>query len=427
MKNRPQLAPPRSLGMMSEAELEKIHQEVIGSLSAARVRLEGGKAVACGTGEGRDGPQATGAPSTNRGVKSENGPVSARLVLEDGEVKEIPARRGWGGESAFIDWVNFTTDEVDFFFGTNPVTDPDVMDLISYRCKEIYGFGITEQYEGGRNFYKRAYKLGDSYGMVCIGGQRSTVLVMLSGEGCAAAREGWESRLHDFLTKCGSRAKLTRVDLSHDFYHGELHGPVKPGQLLGYSVDQADSEYDQGLFCSGGRMPEIEHRGNWKRPNGKGRTLYIGSRQSGKYCRIYEKGKQLGDKSSSWCRVEVEVKSINRIIPFDVLLRPGEYLAASYPAFAMLSERQERILTTQKSTEIKYDAMVRYVERQCGAAINVMCEIEIDIETVIEKIRKLDCIPARLKIPGYQFGGESIHERERPAVNEEIFFEQAFS
>lgn len=41
-------------------------------------------------------------------------------------------------------------------------------------------------------------------------------------------------------------------------------------------------------------------------PNG--RTLYIGSRQSTAYLRLYEKGKQLGESDSTWVRVELEVK-----------------------------------------------------------------------------------------------------------------------
>lgn len=51
-----------------------------------------------------------------------------------------------------------------------------------------------------------------------------------------------------------------------------------------------------------------------------------------------KKGRQLGDKASEWVRVEAEMKSVNRIIPFDALLRPGEYLAAAYPAFAWINE-----------------------------------------------------------------------------------------
>ena len=39
-----------------------------------------------------------------------------------------------------------------------------------------------------------------------------------------------------------------------------------------------------------------------------GRTLYVGSRESIAYLRLYEKGKQLGDHTSTWVRAELEVK-----------------------------------------------------------------------------------------------------------------------
>ncbi|UWT36668.1 replication initiation factor domain-containing protein [Neisseria gonorrhoeae] len=40
-----------------------------------------------------------------------------------------------------------------------------------------------------------------------------------------------------------------------------------------------------------------------------GKTYGIGSRESSKYVRIYEKGKQLGDKTSTWTRFEIEFKA----------------------------------------------------------------------------------------------------------------------
>jgi phage replication initiation protein len=411
MKKIP-LAPPRDLGLMPESEHDQIYQAVLHSIDEARQRKAAESALRDATSASEAGSAAR-APATNRGGKSE---IAARLVLEDGEVMEVPARRGWGGDHAFLDWVNFTTDETDFFFGMSLISDEEVIDRVSFYCKEIFGFGISQERATGANFYQRSYVLGENCGMVCHGGQRSTVLVMLSGEGCAAAREGWEKRLYDFLTKCGPRAKLTRLDLAHDIYDG-----------VAYSVDQADADFDAGLFNCGGRHPNHEQRGNWKRPTGKGRTLYIGSRENGKFCRVYEKGRQLGDKTSPWVRVEVEMKSVSRIIPFDALLRPGEYLAASYPAFAWLSERQERVLTTQKKTEITYDAMCDWAKRQMGAFVNVLVEIEGSAEKAVAKIIKEGAIPSRLKVPSWLFVDAAIHEQPREKPNEEMFFQAAFA
>lgn len=402
-------APARNLGLVPAAELADIYSQVQESIRLAHERTAAA-AVLCDEGAQ---PAGAVAPATNRGGKSE---IGARLVLEDGEVMEVPARRTWGGDSAFLDWVNFTTDEVDFMFGMNLIPDEEIIDRVSFKCEEIFGFGITKQRQTGANFYQRSYVLGQGCGMVCHGGQRSTVLVMLSGEGCAAAKEGWEKRLYDFLCKCGARAKLTRVDLAHDVYDGKS-----------YSVDRADADFDAGLFNCGGRDPNHEYRGNWKKPNGKGRTIYVGNRENGKFCRVYEKGRQLGDKNSEWVRVEVEMKSVSRILEYEILLYPGRYLAASYPAFAWISAHQERILTTQKKTQITYASMCRWAKTQIGAVVNVMMEIEGGAEQVVQKLIKLGRIPARLNNPDWKFGGDFLHNDQRIKLNAEQFFEAAFA
>ena len=401
---------------LSQAALDAIYADVLKHREQAEANLRVFAVARDATGGEARAAGASSAPATNRGGKSETEEktpeiIAARLELEDGKILEIPARRTWGGTSAFIDWVNFTADERAYFFGTAPVSDNEVMDLISHRCKEIFGFGITSQRATGANFYDRSYILGEGYGVVCHGGQRGTVLVMLSGEGCAASKDGWHERLHEFLSKHENpyRAKLTRVDLAHDIYDGKT-----------YNVDKADHDFDTGLFNCGGRNPNHEYRGNWKRPTGKGRTLYIGTRSNGKFCRIYEKGRQLGDKTSEWVRVEVEMKAVNRYLPLDILLQPGQYLAASYPALGWISQHQERIVTTQKKTEITYQTMCDWLKRQAGAAINVLVAIEGSAEKAIEKVIR-DEIPARLKLPMWQTVGQCIHETPRTVPNPEIY------
>lgn len=397
MRRRPPAAPDLSIGRLNQSDFDKIALEVSRSISAAQLRVTEAEAKREETSVS-EARSASRPPSTNRGVKSE---IAARLVLEDGQVMEIPARKTFGGENAFIDWLNFTSDERDFFFGAYPVTENEVVSMISYRCLQIFGFGITQTCPSGKNFYHRSYVLGDGCGFICHGGQRDTVLVVLSGAGCEAAQDGWELRLHDFLNACGPRAKITRIDLAHDIYDGAAYG-----------VDRADKDFDVGLYNCGGRNPNIEHRGNWRKPTGKGRTIYFGNRESGKFCRIYEKGRQLGDKSSEWVRVEVEMKAVNRIIPFRVLLHPGEYLAASYPALGWINVRQERILTTQKKTEITYESMKAWAKRQLGAVVNVLVEIEGNAEKAVAAIIKEGAIPGRLKLPSWRDGGEFFHNQK---------------
>lgn len=388
-------------------QLERIGEDVAASLRSARAEA----ARVHRTEEERTAPLLP--PASNTGGKSSVGSagqeIPSRFLMVDGKPMEVPARRGYGADAAFVDWVNFTCQEEAFWrLGVKPgqktytpVVDSDVVEFVSVQCLRIFGFGITSRREGGANFYRDSYVLGDGWGMVCHGGQRGTVLVTLSGQGCAAAAPGWEARLQLFLEESSPyNSRITRCDLSYDDYDGEM------------DIEDLDMMYEAGLFNCGGRMPDIEFRGNWKRPNGKGRTVYVGNRKNGKFFRGYEKGKQLGDPTSPWVRLECELKSVDRMIPFDVLTRAGQYLAATYPALGFISRHQERILTTQKTMQVAYKSMVGWLKTQAGAAINAMLEIEGTAEAVISAIRR-DAIPSRLKVPDYRLGGATIETRER--------------
>lgn len=303
--------------------------------------------------------------STSSGPK----PVQCRLPAEN--------------EVAVVDWVNFT-------IGIETLGDKFLIDADSYDYEDIwmnaifaleiylqhiFGFGITLQNKSGRNFYKESYVLGDGMGLVCIGGQRNTILIMLSGKGCSFANEGWEKRLYTFLSTVAKRAKLTRIDLAHDDFEGK-----------NVNVDWANYQDDIGGFSCGNRSPNVEHKGNWKRPNGRGRTLNIGSRESGKYLRVYEKGRAEGDPDDNWQRAEVEFKSSDRILPFDMLLAPTEYFIASYPCFTFLSEKQPtRIQTIKKTAVINFETAIANLKHQYGKYINFFKQI-FEPEELISKL-----------------------------------------
>ena len=89
------------------------------------------------------------------------------------------------------------------------------------------------------------------------------------------------------------RSRMTRWDGAVDDYIGK--------RGIDWAVDQDKC----GGFNAGGAQPRCRQNGNWIKPDGKGRTLYIGERKNGNMGRIYEKGKQLGDPNSRWTRFEV--------------------------------------------------------------------------------------------------------------------------
>lgn len=213
---------------------------------------------------------------------------------------------------------------------------------------------------GGWQGYESRVDLG-GFGLLGYGGehQRGTVHIELNAHGCARIQD-WNA-VRVWCEAYGVR--ITRVDLAHDDFSGKTVNIVK-----------AREWFDEGQFTTGGRAPEarmIDDLGS-----GKGKTVYVGKRQNGKLCRVYEKGKQLGDPASPWCRVEVEFRGKDRDIPHDVVTRPSEYLAGAYPCLAYLSERQDKIRTLTKSGEIIYAHMVQCLRSQYGPALNVMLRVE---------------------------------------------------
>ncbi|MDW5418871.1 replication initiation factor domain-containing protein [Iodobacter sp. CM08] len=346
-------------------------------------------------------PSNTGVTTTEcKGSKSSDLDLQPLklVVTNTGDIVEFPQRRGWGGDHAFVDWLNITVHKstadqyADFC-----VTAEDYILAVSMRLEAIFGFGVTNKCTNGRNFYHQAYELGDGWGYLCIGGQRETILIMLNGSGCTAAKYGWEGRMHDWLINEAENPRITRVDCAYDDYMGE-----------NYSVDRAETDFDDGKFqCYRGTAPECEQIGNWKRPNGKGRTFATGLRRSGKYSRTYERGKKFGCKESPWVRIEVEFKSVDRVIPFDILLVAGEYLAASYPAFAWINEKQCRIQSNKVETKINYNRALEIIQRQYGHYFDTLIHIEGSADALIAKIRR-DGEPKRLKVADYRFSAEPM-------------------
>jgi phage replication initiation protein len=304
----------------------------------------------------------------------------------------IPIKSEYANSDAgFIDWLNFT-------FGTEyyGYNYSDWIYKLSDDLESIFGFGITEQRDRGLNFYEKSYVLGNDWGFVCLGGNLDTVLIVLNAKGCAASKPGWEEELHCW-SKSVPRFRITRIDLACDDFEGK------------YDVDRAVSDYDNGLFGMGGRIPEIQQLGNWRNVlSFKGRTVYIGSRSSGKLCRIYEKGKQLGEAFSKWVRIECEFHNKDRLIPSDTLLYPGNYLAGAYPAFFFISTQQSRIKTLKKIHESTYENLVNTARRQFGKLLYYMSFVENSAQDILDKLT-IPEFPASLAIPSFVDSYPPIH------------------
>lgn len=335
---------------------------------------------------------------------------NVELVMSDGQIKIMPTRIPAVGHCAVIDWVNLTVHE-DTFLGTSGKQLFDTQDYVieaSRICHKIFGFGVTADNQKIMNFYKNSWILGDGFGFVCYGGQADTLMIVLSGTGCLHAAEGWERRLYQFLTTTAKRPQLTRIDLAHDDFESKFITP-----------QWAEAQWVEGNMSLCANAPNIEKRGNWHRPNGRGRTLYIGSRESGKFARFYEKGKKEGDTESAWTRAEIELKSSDRLIPLDILLTPSDYFLGAYPCLAFLKSEittPERIKVKQKAASITFERSIEIVKTQMGRYITFLRGHFNDDDVLLAKISHPDreSVPKRLKqaLKGLNTCGDFLHELE---------------
>lgn len=256
---------------------------------------------------------------------------------------------------------------------------------------EIFGFGIAQKREKGMHWNKFGYDLQDDLGIVLYGHNNKRITVQINGTGCALARKGWNEQLYKFL-KCQAKSpKLNRVDIAFDDFESEF-----------VSVDLADQWDNQDLFWCGGRNSEVNHLGDWKRINGKGRTLTIGNRSSSKFLRFYERGKKEGDSLSLWTRAELELKSSDRYLPLDVLLTPSTYFKGAYPALEALANRlndfvaPEKCELVKKQANINVDKALEVLKHQFGKYIRQFRKF-INDEDLLNLISSdKDIVPKRL-------------------------------
>lgn len=187
----------------------------------------------------------------------------------------------------------------------------------------------------------------------------------ISGAGCGRVSD-W-GLVRSFIEGLEA-AKITRVDLAVDCLAGE------------FGVEDARSWYELGEFHAGGRVPRHSCPGDWFNPAYRGgegicygRTLEVGRRENGKMLRAYEKGRQLGDSESPWTRFEVELRNIDRDIPFDVLTERDRYFAGAYECLKrVLPVAGERIKTHQADGEIALSQYVKHANAGYGQVVSVL-------------------------------------------------------
>jgi phage replication initiation protein len=179
-------------------------------------------------------------------------------------------------------------------------------------------------------------------------------------------------------------AKLTRVDLAVDCLLGE------------FTVEHARDWYLAGDFRSdcAGKQPRHSLIGDWLDPQ-YGRTLEVGRRENGKMCRVYEKGRQLGDSLSQWTRFEVEIRNHERDLPLDVLTSPDRYFVGAYRCLQrVLDVAGERIACRKREGEIALDRLTLHARSSYGQLIQVL-RLKLTAAEVLDALQRPG-VPGRL-------------------------------
>lgn len=278
-----------------------------------------------------------------------------------------------GNTTALVDWLGFTL----------RLSPGQTLAWLASSLETLFNVPQGCWEDSGRGWfgYERRISLG-SYGLLAFGGsaQQGTYHVELNSHGCGLIRDWNAIRLWGAVYE----ANITRIDLAHDDFDART-----------IDVATALRWLSEGRFTTNGRPPCGELWDDLG--SGRGKTLYVGGRKSGKLVRFYEKGKQLGDPASQWVRAEVELKNKGRVVPWEAVTSPGLYFAGAYPALAFLSATQCRLQTIQRGGQISYDAMVNTLRRQGGKALGVMCKVhQGDAAAVLARVVR-EGVPGRLQ------------------------------
>ena len=361
--------------------------------------------------------RAAGAsPTSKTGEKVRN----VQVVMSGGKTKVVAVRDiSTSDQCAFIDTLSvvFSASTLRKYapvsYSREGGFDEHYDDLIigfAETFQTLFGVAITRKLAKGRNFYRATYEIGEDLGHVGLGGNNDTVQIHLTGKGCLLARDGWEQRLFDWLTHVADEPRISRIDLAHDDFAGDV------------SVDHMFARYYRDEFTNGGRRPSVNLHGDWVLPDGKGRTLQVGSRENGLLYRGYEKGREQGDTESPWVRHEVQLGNKCRVIPLNALVFPGQYFAGAYAALYDFGDKQTRIETGRKTTEASFKHVVEVAKLQMGRAINLMMDTYKDPARVIAELIR-EGYPKAFKV--FQADHWTPMERGEP-FPEVVQLDQAF-
>jgi phage replication initiation protein len=331
-----------------------------------------------------DGSRDVRLPSSNRGVSEFRKPARLISVGIDWFAASVDLRfvleeQGWEGMHEVLRMLDET--------GANALKIAHAV-----LCYFFAGCGMTLADEAGKGrFYTSRVGIkdaqGNHVGLIEMGGSHTirkdnvrTARIELTGDGCrlySAAGSGHAKRWLELQAKLESCAgRITRCDVAADDLDGE------------YPVHWAMQLREEGAFDNRGQRPKgrlYDDMGS-----GDGKTFYVGTATSEKQLRVYEKGRELGDKESPWVRYEAQFKASNRKeLPLDMLRDPAGFLLGAYPVLRFIDAMASRIDVTSAAAIATWKSCRRHLRRQYGATLAFICKNTPDDESLARVIRTL--------------------------------------
>lgn len=223
-----------------------------------------------------------------------------------------------------IDWLTFTKNKWDVEVS---VIDNRASALAwaSIAAQEV-GLWMTEfKGVGGQRFYPWVFECQLSRIRVSVPADPGVQGIMIVFPGKVLAQRA--GTMNIIATALDHGWRCTRIDIAIDFMED------------GLTVDDVHREFLSNAHKNSRTTGWIEGRG--------GNTFYLGSRQSNRFARVYDKGKEQG-LAHEWTRIEVEYKGgVAQSVAERVQANSGQVLADVSSFFAkcnpLVSSRIDRL------------------------------------------------------------------------------------
>ena len=279
-----------------------------------------------------------------------------------------------------VDWLAFRTQ----------ASVPEAIDAVRAAFGSLGGAIGAKPRKRGLNGFQQAADLqldGMQVGLMQYGGesQKGWIHVGITGRGCEWIKD-WEEADHAVARL--ERFQYRRVDIAFDTYKREV------------THDKVVAAHGSGKFTTNGKPPKI----NCHIPGDPydGRTAYIGTRDSEKFLRAYEKGFEIakgfpasilktigGVPIEDIYRLELELKPNKSALPEDIIEKRDQYFSGAYPYLHEVLQAEPEVWSRrrEKGPQVDLEAALAHIKFQYGTTLfTALAAYGGDVGAVWERI-----------------------------------------